>query len=74
MSEQSWRERAELAEQENYRLTAAVEDLRERLDKMRANAERLDRARAHAMVHLRVAAGLSMRDLVDLIERAGGTT
>lgn len=74
MSEQAWRERAELAEQENERLNATVEDLRERLDRMTKAAERLDRSRGHVLQHLRMVTGRDMEDLVQIIEAAGGQT
>lgn len=74
MSEQAWRQRAELAEQENERLNATVEDLRERLDRMTKAAERLDRSRGHVFQHLRMVTGRDMEDLVQIIEAAGGQT
>ena len=70
----AWQERAELLEQENARLHAALEEKRDELTRMTAAAERLNRARAHVMDHLRAATGKSMTQIVDEIEAAGGVT
>ena len=70
----AWQERAESSERENARLHAALEEKRDELTRMTAAAERIDRARGHAMEHLRAATGKTMVQIVDEIEAAGGVT